>query len=169
MPVLVLMGVAGSGKSTVAGVLAGNLGWDLAEGDDMHPAQNVAKMAAGHPLDDEDRWPWLARVAAWIREHTEVGRPGIVTCSALKRSYRDVLRGDGVVFVYLAGSHGLIAHRIAARHGHYMPAALLQSQLDTLEPPAPDENAITVEVAGSPQELADEIMARLSLKAAPSG
>jgi len=162
-PVLVIMGVAGSGKSTVAGLLAGRLGWDLAEGDDMHPAANIAKMAAGHPLTDEDRWPWLARVADWIREHTAAHRPGIVTCSALKRSYRDVLRGDGVIFVYLAASRELIAHRLAARHGHFMPAALLDSQLATLEPPGPDEQAITVDVSGSPAETASLIMAALHL------
>src|SRR4051794_31888644 len=97
LPVLVLMGVSGCGKSTTAGVLAGRLGWDLEEGDDLHPAANIAKMAAGTPLDDMDRQPWLELVAGWIREHTEAGRPGIITCSALKRRYRDVLRGDGVV------------------------------------------------------------------------
>jgi gluconokinase len=97
--VLVLMGVSGSGKSTVAGLLAGRLSWDLEEGDDLHPAANVAKMAAGHPLTDEDRRPWLDRVAAWIRHRAEAGRPGIITCSALKRSYRDRLRAPGVVFV----------------------------------------------------------------------
>lgn len=165
--VLVLMGVSGSGKSTVAGVLAGRLGWDLAEGDDLHPEANVAKMAAGQPLTDADREPWLARVAAWIRAHTDVGRPGLITCSALKRRYRDELRGDDVVFVYLAGTHDQIARRLAARHGHYMPASLLDSQLDTLEPPEPDENAIRVDVAGSPQDEAAEIITRLHL--APAG
>jgi gluconokinase len=165
-PVLVVMGVSGSGKSTVAGVLAGRLGWDLAEGDDMHPAANVAKMAAGHPLDDADRRPWLADVAAWIQEHTGTGRPGLVTCSALKRSYRDVLRGDHVVFVYLAGTREQIAHRITARRGHYMPASLLESQLQTLEVPGPDENAITIDAAGTPDHQADEIIRRLQLKPA---
>jgi gluconokinase len=170
LPVLVIMGVSGSGKSTVAGVLAGRLGWDLAEGDDMHPAENIAKMASGHPLDDEDRWPWLANVADWIRAHTEAGRPGIVTCSALKRRYRDVLRGEQVVFVYLAGAPDQIAHRIAARHGHYMPPALLGSQLDALEPPAEDENAITLTIGGSPSQEADEIIARLELiRSDPAG
>jgi gluconokinase/shikimate kinase len=164
LPVLVVMGVSGSGKSTVAGMLAGRLGWDLAEGDDMHPAENVAKMAAGHPLDDADRWPWLANVAAWIRQHTDAGRPGIITCSALKRTYRDRLHAGGVVFVFLAGPPGLIADRIAVRHGHYMPASLLDSQLETLEPPAPDENAITVDVSGSPHEEAAVIIARLHLE-----
>ena len=134
-PVLVLMGVSGCGKSTVAALLAGRLGWDFEEGDDLHPAANVAKMAAGHPLDDADRRPWLAAVAAWIRQHTDAGRPGIITCSALKKSYRDVLRGDRVMFVYLAGTREQIAARLAARHGHFMPPALLDSQFATLEPP----------------------------------
>jgi gluconokinase len=162
-PVLVLMGVSGCGKSTVAGLLAGRLGWDFEEGDDLHPAANVDKMATGHPLDDEDRWPWLANVAEWIGEHTDAGRPGIVTCSALKKSYRDVLRGERVVFVYLAGTREQIARRLAARHGHYMPASLLDSQFDALEPPTPEENSITVEVGASSSVESDEIMSRLGL------
>jgi gluconokinase len=162
-PVLVLMGVSGSGKSTVAGLLAGRLGWDLEEGDDLHPAANVDKMASGHPLDDEDRWPWLAKVAAWIAEHTDAGRPGIITCSALKKSYRDLLRGEHVVFVYLAGTREQIARRLTARHGHYMSASLLDSQFDALEPPAPDENSITVDLAASSSIESDEIVSRLGL------
>ena len=114
-PVLVVMGVSGSGKSTVAGLLAGRLGWDFAEGDELHPASNVAKMQAGQPLTDADRGPWLESIAGWIREHTESGRPGIVTCSALKKCYRDVLRGDGVVFVFLDGSKDRISDRLASR------------------------------------------------------
>jgi gluconokinase len=165
VPVLVVMGVSGSGKSTVGGLLAGRLGWDLEEGDDLHPAANVAKMAAGHPLDDEDRWPWLAKVAAWILEHTESGRSGVITCSALKRSYRDLLRGDQVVFVYLAGSKEQIAARLAARHGHYMPAALLDSQFEALQPPTADENAITVDLASSSSDEVAEIITRLGLRA----
>jgi gluconokinase/shikimate kinase len=164
-PVLVIMGVSGCGKSTVAGLLAGRLGWDLAEGDDMHPAANIAKMSAGEPLDDADRWPWLARVAEWIHTRTAGGRPGVVTCSALKRSYRDVLRGDSVVFVYLAGSRELIARRLAARHGHFMPAALLDSQFATLEPPGQDEQAITVDITGSPASEAMRILRTLDLHA----
>jgi len=164
-PVLVLMGVSGCGKSTVAGLLAGQLGWDLAEGDDMHPAANIAKMSAGMPLDDADRWPWLARVAEWIRTRTTEGRPGVVTCSALKRSYRDVLRGPSVVFVYLAGSRELIARRLTARHGHFMPVALLDSQFATLEPPGPDEQAITVDITGSPASEAMRIRRTLDLRA----
>jgi gluconokinase len=103
-PALVIMGVSGGGKSTVAGLPAGQLGWDLAEGDGMHPAANIAKMAAGHPLDDADRWPWLARVAEWIHVRTAAGRPGIVTCSALKGSFRDVLRGPKVVWASVVAS-----------------------------------------------------------------
>jgi gluconokinase len=163
MPVLVIMGVAGSGKSTVAGLLAGRLGWDLAEGDDMHPPANVAKMAAGHALDDEDRWPWLDRIAAWIGERTLSGRPGVITCSALKKTYRDILRGDGVVFVYLAGGHDQIAARLAARHGHFMPPAMLDSQIETLEPPTADEAAIRFDVSGSPYEESEQIISRLHL------
>lgn len=162
-PVLILMGVSGSGKSTVAGILAGRLGWDFEEGDDLHPPENVAKMHAGHPLTDEDRWPWLDRIAAWITAHTDAGRPGIVTCSALKRSYRDVLRGEVVVFVLLSGSHDQIATRLTARHGHFMPATLLDSQFQTLEGLGADERGITVDVGSPPSVLADQIMGRLGL------
>ena len=157
------MGVSGCGKSTVAGVLAGRLGWDLGEGDDLHPPQNVAKMAAGHALTDADRIPWLELVAGWIRERTGTGRDGIITCSALKRSYRDVLRGDDVVFVYLEGTHEQIATRLAARHGHYMPASLLDSQFATLEPPGADEDAISVDITPAAAVQAGEIVDRLHL------
>ena len=163
MPVLVIMGVSGSGKSMLAGMLAGRLGWDLAEGDDMHPPANVAKMAAGHPLDDADRWPWLDQIAAWIREHAEAGRPGIITCSALKKSYRDVLRGDHVVFVDLVGTHDQIAARLTARHGHFMPAGMLDSQIETLEPPSAEEDAIRIDVTASSYEASEQIISRLHL------
>ncbi|HEX6392823.1 MAG TPA: gluconokinase [Acidimicrobiales bacterium] len=162
-PELVLMGVSGSGKSTVGALLAGRLGWEFAEGDSMHPAANVGKMASGHPLTDDDRWPWLERIATWIQDRSAAGEPGIVTCSALKRKYRDVLRGPGVVFVYLKGTNDQIAHRLVARHGHFMPAALLDSQFVELEPPGPDENAITVDITATVQQQADEIIARLGL------
>jgi gluconokinase len=163
-PVLVIMGVSGSGKSTVAALLAGQLGWDLAEGDDMHPDENVAKMHAGHPLTDEDRWPWLETVASWISEHTMAGKPGIITCSALKRIYRDVLRGNHVVFVHLVGSKDEIGRRLIARTGHYMPAGLLDSQVATLEPPGPDENVLEIDVALKPAAEAAEVIARLGLR-----
>jgi gluconokinase len=161
--VLVLMGVSGSGKSTVAALLAGRLGWDFEEGDDLHPPANVAKMHAGHPLDDEDRKPWLAKVAEWITEHTDAGRPGIITCSALKRSYRDVLRGEHVVFVYMAGTQEAIGARLASRHGHFMPTSLLDSQFATLEPPNPDERAITVPINAPSRDEAAEVMRILGL------
>ncbi|MBT2531896.1 gluconokinase [Arthrobacter sp. ISL-48] len=162
-PVLVIMGVSGSGKSTVAGVVAGTLGWDLAEGDDLHPEVNVAKMQAGIPLTDEDRWPWLETIAAWIRQHTETGRPGVITCSALKKRYRDVLRGEGVVFVFLQGSKDKISGRLASRHGHFMPPALLESQFDALEAPTEDENHISLCVSATPAEEAQEIIDTLGL------
>ncbi|KRE79858.1 gluconokinase [Arthrobacter sp. Soil763] len=165
-PVLVIMGVSGSGKSTVAGLLAGRLGWDLAEGDDLHPASNVAKMHAGQPLTDEDRWPWLERIAAWIQAHTAAGTPGVVTCSALKKRYRDILRGEGVVFVFLEGSKDRISDRLASRHGHFMPPALLESQFEALEAPGPDENAITLSVGATPADEAQEIIDRLNLDGA---
>ena len=158
LPVLVVMGVSGSGKSTVAGILAGQLGWDLVERDDLHPAANVAKMSAGIPLTDEDRWPWLDRVAAWIRNHTATGVPGIITCSALKRSYRDKLSGDNVVFVHLAGSKDIIGQRLTARTDHYMPATLLDSQIATLEPPETGENALSIVAGRAPAEGAVEII-----------
>jgi gluconokinase/shikimate kinase len=163
--VLVVTGVSGSGKSALAGMLAGRLGWDLEEGDDLHPPENIAKMASGHALTDADRWPWLQRVARWITDHTQSGRCGVITCSALKRVYRDLLRGDRVVFVYLAGSRDLLASRLAARHGHFMPPALLESQLATLEPPSPDEHAVTIDVSGTVPAEADELFAQLGLQA----
>jgi len=158
------MGVSGSGKSTVAGILAGQLGWDLEEGDDLHPEANVAKMAAGEPLTDEDRWPWLDTVASWITEHVLAGVPGIITCSALKRSYRDVLRERNVVFVHLAGSRDQIGRRLSARIDHFMPSTLLDSQMATLEPLGPDERAIEVEVGRKPAEEVAEIIERLHLQ-----
>ena len=165
-PVLVIMGVSGSGKSTVAGVVAGRLGWDLAEGDDLHSAANVAKMQSGQPLTDDDRWPWLETIADWIRQHTESGTPGVITCSALKKRYRDILRGDNVVFVFLQGSKDNISGRLASRHGHYMPPALLESQFEALEEPTEDENYISLCVSATPAEEAQEIIERLNLAAA---
>ncbi len=164
-PVLVIMGVSGSGKSTVAGLLAGRLGWDLAEGDDLHPPANVAKMQAGQPLTDEDRWPWLGTIAEWIRAHTAAGTPGVVTCSALKKRYRDVMRGEGVVFVFLEGTQDRISGRLASRHGHFMPPALLESQFEALEAPGADETFINVCVSATPAEVAQEIIDRLGLDA----
>lgn len=156
--VVVVMGVAGSGKTTVGRLLAERLGWDYCEGDDLHPAENVAKMAAGEPLGDADRAPWLARVQSWIQSQVTAGRPGVITCSALKRSYRNVLRDPHVVFVHLTGDRDLLAARLAARRGHFMPLALLDSQLADLEPPGPGEQALTVDVAASPGDQVAEIV-----------
>jgi gluconokinase len=159
------MGVEGSGKTTIATVLARRLGWPFEEGDALHPAANVDKMRAGHPLTDADRRPWLEAVTAWVEARLDAGENGVITCSALKRAYRDVIdrRGRGVVFVFLRGSRELIAARLAQRHGHFMPAALLDSQLADLEPPAAGEPAITVDIGGQPEAIADEIVARLGL------
>lgn len=165
-PVLVIMGVSGSGKSTVAGLLAGRLGWEFAEGDDMHPDQNVEKMREGRPLTDEDRWPWLETVSSWIAQHTMAGEPGVITCSALKRSYRDAVRGNHVVFIHLVGSKAEIAVRMTARQDHFMPTGLLDSQFATLEPPGPDENVLVVDAGRKPAVEVAEIIARLGLRPA---
>jgi gluconokinase len=162
-PVLVVMGVSGSGKSTVAALVAERLGWDLAEGDDLHPDENVAKMAAGQPLDDDDRAPWLDTVSSWIVEHAMQGVPGVITCSALKRKYRDVLREHNVVFVYLQGTSDLIGGRMAERSGHFMPTTLLDSQVATLEPPQADERHVVVDATRTPEEEADDVLRLLGL------
>lgn len=162
-PVLVLMGVSGCGKSTVAGIVASRLGWELGEGDDLHPPANVAKMHRGEPLTDHDRAPWLRAVSQWITEHTDAAKPAVITCSALRRSYRDVLRNEHVVFVLLDGTFDQIAGRLAKRHGHYMPASLLQSQFDALERPGPDERSLVVDITPSAPEQAAHIIAELHL------
>jgi gluconokinase len=161
-PVLVLMGVSGCGKSTIGGALYGRLGWELVEGDDLHPAENVAKMAAGHPLNDADREPWLRRIRSRIDDAVAAGRAEIITCSALKRRYRDELRGPHVVFVHLHGTRELLLARLGARHGHFMPAALLDSQLADLEPPAADEQAISIDIAQPPAVQVQRIVDMLS-------
>lgn len=163
--VLVLMGVSGCGKTTVAALLSELLGWTFEEGDALHPQANIDKMAAGHPLTDEDRWPWLERVAGWVNESLDAGENGLITCSALKRSYRDVInrRGSGVVFVYLAGSRETIAARLVSRHGHFMPSSLLDSQFADLEEPAADEPEIRVDVDPAPGVIAQQIVDALGL------
>jgi gluconokinase len=161
--ILVLMGVSGSGKTTVGALLAGTLGWPYAEADAFHSPANVAKMAAGHPLTDEDRWPWLQAIGAWIDGQLARGEPGVVTCSALKRVYRDVLRRPGVELVYLQGSRELIAQRMATRQGHFFKPAMLDSQLAALEEPSPDEGVIQVSIGGTPAEIVDAILAATGL------
>jgi gluconate kinase len=190
------MGVSGCGKSTVAAALAAGLGWPFAEGDDLHPEANISKMAAGQPLTDADRAPWLAAIRSWIEQRLAAGEPGVLTCSALRRAYRDTLRGepprralagggrpeqprarpaetrdgpaddDPIVFVYLRGSREVLARRLAARRGHFMPAALLDSQLATLQEPGPDENALTVDVGPPAAETTRTVVERLGLDAA---
>lgn len=161
--VLVVMGVSGSGKTTVASMLAGRLGWAFAEGDDFHPAANIAKMHAGVPLDDDDRMPWLEAIAAQIDRWRAEGKNGIITCSALKRRYRAIIAGDrpDVRLVYLKGDRATIARRLVARHGHFMPASLLDSQFQALEEPGPEERPIVVPVDAPPAALADQVVAAL--------
>ncbi|MGY0235294.1 gluconokinase [Longispora urticae] len=160
---LLVMGVSGSGKTTVGAMLAGRLRWRYAEADDFHPAANVEKMAAGEPLTDADRWPWLEAIAAWMDERRAAGEPAVVTCSALKRSYRDLLRAGrpDVRLVYLRGDRELIAGRLLARHGHFFPDKLLASQFADLEEPGADEDPLVVPIEGTPDEIVDRIVAGL--------
>ena len=168
--VIVVMGVSGCGKSTIASMLAHRLNWTFEEGDWFHPRSNVEKMHAGVALTDEDRWPWLYGIAAWIDATRRVGNHGTVACSALKRTYRDILAGErtDVRIVYLKGTRDLIARRLAARDGHFMPASLLDSQFATLEEPGPDEHAIVVSIVAHPRRIVEQIVKRLGKDAAPS-
>lgn len=161
--VLVVMGVSGSGKSTVAALVAERLGWMFVDGDSLHTPEHIAKMQAGLALDDEDRAPWLARIAAWIRQRLDSGEPGVIVCSALRRAYRDVLTGGSrrVRIVYLDGDRSVVAARLAERRGHFMPPGLLDSQFAVLEPPAPDEHPLTVGILAPPEAIAAEIVTRL--------
>ncbi len=166
-PLVVVMGVCGCGKSTVAAGLAQALGIDFMEGDTLHPAANVARMAAGQALRDEDRQGWLLAIAQRLAAAHAQACGLVVSCSALKRSYRDVLRSGapGVRFVHLHGDRAVLEQRLAARSGHYMPATLLQSQLDTLQVPQADEQTIELDIARPPAELAR--LALLYLKDKP--
>lgn len=164
--VIVVMGVSGSGKSTIAAMLAHRLQWIYEDGDWFHPQANVEKMHHGEPLTDADRWPWLRSIAAWIDDVRQFGDHGIVACSALKRAYRDILVGRrrDVRLVYLKGDRDLIARRVAARADHFMPPSLLDSQFATLEEPTPDERPITVSIAPHPREIVDAIVDALGIK-----
>ena len=165
--VVIIMGVSGSGKSTVGAMLAARLHWRFEDGDWFHPAANVEKMHKGIPLTDEDRWPWLGAIADWIDRTRRMGEHGVIACSALKRRYRDVLIGErrDVRLIYLKGEEALISRRIATRHEHFMPQSLLHSQFEALEEPGPDEDPITVSVAPAPRKIVARIVSSLDLSA----
>jgi len=163
---LIVMGVSGSGKSTIGEKLAERLGWKFEDGDRFHPASNVAKMSAGQPLTDEDRWPWLRAIADEIERVCEAGEHAVIASSALKRAYRDILvhgRSD-VRIIYLDGPQELIASRLALRKNHFMPPGLLESQFRTLEPPDASENPVTVSIDASVETIVDEIVRQLGLR-----
>ncbi|MCA3279229.1 MAG: gluconokinase, partial [Roseomonas sp.] len=154
---IIVMGVSGSGKSTIGALLAERLGWPFADTDGFHPAENVAKMAAGTPLTDADRWPWLDAIAAHIGAARKAGQPVVVACSALRRAYRDRLRaGHGdLIFLHLSGAPAVIAARQAARQGHFMPPSLMASQVATLEDTGDEADALAVSVAAKPEAVVD--------------
>lgn len=162
---LVVMGAAGCGKSTVGQMLRERLGWSFAEGDDFHPIANIAKMSSGVPLTDEDRWPWLDSIVAWTAREDEAGRNTVVTCSALRRVYRDRLRTapGRTLFVHLHGSESLLAERLSARPGHFMPPSLLPSQLATLEQLDPDEGGVVLDVTAPVPDLVEQAIRRLGI------
>jgi gluconokinase len=167
---LIVMGVSGSGKSTIADKLAERLRWSYEDGDKFHPASNVAKMSAGHPLTDEDRWPWLQAIADEIDRVCRAGQRAVIACSALKRAYRDILvhgRSD-VRIIYLKGTQELIARRLATRKNHFMPPGLLDSQFRTLEPPDTRENPVTVSIDAPVDAIVDAIIRGLRLSPAES-
>jgi gluconokinase len=169
--IVVVMGVSGSGKTTLASGIARRLGWEFQEGDDLHPPANVAKMSRGEPLTDDDRWPWLAAVGAWMDERIARGSSAVLTCSALRRSYRDRLRAGrpNVVFCHVTADPDVIRARVEARRGHYMPASLVPSQLAALEPLAPDEPGVSVSAAGPPEAVLAEALERLGLEPPAAG
>ena len=162
---LVFMGVSGSGKSTAALAVQERLGWEFAEGDDFHPPENVEKMSNDIPLTDDDRWPWLESLADWTAERDARGQPTIVSCSALKRSYRDVLRrgGEGTFFVHTTADKDLLLERMSSRRGHFMPPTMLDSQLETLEELEPDEAGMVIDAANPPSTIVSMVLQRLDL------
>jgi gluconokinase len=156
--------VSGAGKTTVGKLLACKLGWHFLEADDFHPAANIEKMRSGHPLTDEDRWPWLEQLRQQIERSLAAGENAVLACSALKRAYRDRLRvSDAVKFVFLRGDYALVEKQLRSRHRHFMNAALLQSQFHDLEEPRPDENVLTIELGRTPEEIVERIKTELNL------
>jgi len=162
--IVIVFGVSGAGKTTIGKLLAEDLGWQFYEGDDFHPLPNIEKMRSGRPLTDEDRWPWLDRLRDQITRSLAAKENAVLSCSALKRAYRECLRvSDDVKFVFLRGDYALIERQLRRRRGHFMNPALLQSQFADLEEPEPDEDAITIELGRTPEELVEEIKAKLGL------
>ena len=160
--VIIIFGVSGAGKTTIGKLLARDLRWRFIEADDFHPAANIEKMRSGHPLTDNDRWPWLEQLRQQIERSLSTRENAVLACSALKRAYRDRLHvSDEIKFVFLRGDHALVEKQLRSRHGHFMNAALLQSQFHDLEEPESDENVQTVDLGRKPQELVDEIKATL--------
>jgi gluconokinase len=163
--IVIVFGVSGAGKTTIGKLLAEELGWRFSEADDFHPRANIEKMHSGHPLTDEDRWPWLERLLEQIMRSLAAKENVVLACSALKRAYRERLRvSDDVKFVFLRGDYALIERQLRRRRGHFMNPALVQSQFADLEEPEPDEDAITIELGWTPEELVEEIKAKLKLR-----
>jgi gluconokinase len=162
--IIIIFGVSGVGKTTVGDLLARKLGWRFIEADDFHPAANIEKMRSGHPLTDEDRWPWLESLRQKINQLLAAGENAVLACSALKRAYRDRLRvSEAVKFVFLRGEYALIEKQLRSRRDHFMNPDLLQSQFDDLEESRPDEHALTIGLGHTPQEIVEEIQAKLHL------
>ncbi|MGH3097970.1 MAG: gluconokinase [Streptosporangiales bacterium] len=162
-PVVIVMGVSGSGKTTVGEALAARTDWAFIEGDSLHPPANVEKMRSGYPLDDDDRWPWLRRIGAWVDDSGPGG--AVITCSALKRKYRDLLSAarPRMFFLHLSGTQERIAERVAHRKHEYMPASLLASQFADLEPLQPDEHGLTVDATRPAEAIIEEVLPRLGV------
>jgi gluconokinase len=162
--IVIVFGVSGAGKTTISKLLARDLGWCFIEADDFHPAANVVKMHSGHPLTDEDRWPWLERLRGKIKRSLAAGENAVLACSALKRAYRDRLRvSEEAKFVFLRADFALVEKQLRSRRPHFMDPDLLQSQFDDLEEPQPDEHVLTVQLGGTPEQIVGEIRTKLHL------
>ena len=162
--VIIIFGVSGAGKTTIGKLLARDLRWRFIEADDFHPAANIEKMCSGHPLTDNDRWPWLEQLRQQIERSLCARENAVLACSALKRAYRDRLHvSDEIKFVFLRGDYALVQKQLRSRHGHFINAALLQSQFDDLEEPESDENVLTIELGRTPEEIVNRIRVKLHL------
>ena len=162
--VIIIFGVSGAGKTTIGKLLARDLRWRFIEADDFHPAANIEKMRSGHPLTDNDRWPWLEQLRQQIERSLSARENAVLACSALKRAYRDRLDvSDEIKFVFLRGDYALVQKQLRSRHGHFMNAALLQSQFDDLEEPESDENVLTIDLGRTPEEIVNRIRVKLHL------